>query len=216
MAERAVKTAKEILKQADPCLALLSYRSTPTEPTQESPARLLMGRRIRTTVPTLKQNLIPEWPDLNVVRQNDTKAKQSYEKYYNRKHSTRPLPQLSIGDRVRVKTDGEREWKTTGIVRGRCTTPRSYIVQTERGDTPRRNRRHIQLVNKERECSPTIEEHAIPEEIQSSSSLSPRRAETAQESNSRKDTLDSPRPVPEEFVTTRSGRIVKPVQRLDI
>ncbi|RXN35694.1 Transposon Ty3-G Gag-Pol poly [Labeo rohita] len=64
MAERAVRTAKWILKQDDPHQALLSYRSTRTEPTKESPARLLMGREIRTTLPVLKESLQPMWPDL--------------------------------------------------------------------------------------------------------------------------------------------------------
>ena len=98
MAERAVRTAKSILKQPDPYLALLCYRDTPTEPTNESPARLLMGRRLRTTVPKLNCQLRPEWPNLVTVRQNDAKAKQAYEHTYNKRYSAEPLPALEVGD----------------------------------------------------------------------------------------------------------------------
>lgn len=44
MAERAVKTAKNLLeKSADPHMALLSYRTTPLPWCGRSPAELLMG-----------------------------------------------------------------------------------------------------------------------------------------------------------------------------
>ena len=154
MAERAVKTAKWILKQDDPHLALLSYRSTPTEPTRESPARLLMGREIRTTLPVLKENLRPVWPDLETIKRNDAKAKKCYERYYNRRYSTKPLPSLSIGDKVRLKIDGEKAWTTTATVKRQEATPRSFTMETEQGNTPRRNRRHIQLVSREPSLPP--------------------------------------------------------------
>uniref|UniRef100_A0A1A7XP55 Gypsy retrotransposon integrase-like protein 1 n=1 Tax=Iconisemion striatum TaxID=60296 RepID=A0A1A7XP55_9TELE len=157
MAERAVKTAKGILQQKDPHLALMSYRSTPTEPTRESPARLLMGREIRTTLPVLTECLKPLWPDLEVVKLQDAKAKRSYEKYYNRRYSTRPLPPLSTGDKVRVKLDEEKTWTTTATVQHQETTPRSHVLKTEHGATPRRNRRHIRLVNQESSLLPEVD-----------------------------------------------------------
>ena len=113
MAERAVKTAKTILKQDDPHLALLSYQSTPTEPTQESPAKLMMWRGLRTTLPTLKENLRPAWPNLEKVRKI---AKQSYERFYNRRYSTKLLPPLTCGDHVCLKIDREKTWATTDVV----------------------------------------------------------------------------------------------------
>uniref|UniRef100_A0A3B3RKB0 Uncharacterized protein n=1 Tax=Paramormyrops kingsleyae TaxID=1676925 RepID=A0A3B3RKB0_9TELE len=62
-AERAVQTIKNLLKKArDPYRALLAYRATPLS-NGYSPAQLLMGRRLRTTVPTLSENLRPSLPD---------------------------------------------------------------------------------------------------------------------------------------------------------
>ncbi|UYV69971.1 K02A2.6-like, partial [Cordylochernes scorpioides] len=59
MAEAGVKIAKLILKKnQDPSPGLLEYRSTPLE-NGYSPAELLMGRKLRTTLPIAPENLNP-------------------------------------------------------------------------------------------------------------------------------------------------------------
>lgn len=78
-AERAVQTAKRIFQQEDPVRALMCYRSTPCATTGVSPAEPLMGRKIRTTLPTLEKNLQPKWPNRKTDEQKDAgeKAKQA-------------------------------------------------------------------------------------------------------------------------------------------
>lgn len=149
-AERAVQTAKRILRQDDPFLALMAYRSTPVAPTGVSPCQLLMGRRINTRIPTLKRNLLPQWPDLAKVRATDQKAKATNSYYYNRQHGVRPLSKLQPGNTVRIKLDGEKTWRQAGVVKSLYDTPRSYIIETPDG-TYRRNRRHLQVVPSARE-----------------------------------------------------------------
>ena len=74
-AEHVVKSIKGLLKkESDPYLALLSYRATPLQ-TGYSPSELLMGRKLRTTVPTIRRQLIPNVPDSAVVRKRDKQQK---------------------------------------------------------------------------------------------------------------------------------------------
>ncbi|KAK3511266.1 hypothetical protein QTP70_034683, partial [Hemibagrus guttatus] len=202
MAKRAVRTAKWILKQDDPHQALLSYHSTPTEPTRESLARLLMGREICTTLPVLKESLRPMWPNLEAVKTTNAKAKQCYEKYYNRKYSTKPLPPLIIGDKVRLKIDGEKAWTTTATVQHQEAMPRSFTLETERGDTPRRNWCHIQLVGQEL-SPPSKIDSSQPTDQQGQSGSSEQDLE-----QSKSDIPCSPKPLGQ--VITRFGRAVKP------
>ncbi|UYV82908.1 hypothetical protein LAZ67_22001344 [Cordylochernes scorpioides] len=69
MAEAGVKIAKMILKKnQDPSLGLLEYRSTPLE-NGYSPAELLMGRKLRTTLPIAPENLNPKYANLGIVKQ---------------------------------------------------------------------------------------------------------------------------------------------------
>ncbi|MCY3930012.1 MAG: RNase H-like domain-containing protein, partial [Acidobacteria bacterium] len=68
-AERAVQTIKQLLKKAeDPYVALLAYRNTPLH-LGYSPAQLLMCRRLRTSVPTIRSLREPEIPDKFTVSQ---------------------------------------------------------------------------------------------------------------------------------------------------
>ena len=56
-AERAVQTSKKILKKSkEPYLGFLAYRTAPLQ-NGLSPCQLLMGRKLRTTLPTLPGNL---------------------------------------------------------------------------------------------------------------------------------------------------------------
>ena len=140
-AERAVKTAKEILRQKDYHLALLTYRATPLSSLGVSPAELAFGRRLRTTLPTLPQNLKPRAVDPENVRKRDNSAKVVQKKYFDKK--AQPLSVLKPGDRVIMQEEGEKGWKRPGEVVRQCA-PRSFIVRTADGEL-RRNRKHLRL-----------------------------------------------------------------------
>lgn len=67
LAERTIKTVKHILKKAeqsgvDHHLALLSLRNTPITGTSYSPAQVLMGRVLRSTLPVSSEVLRPATP----------------------------------------------------------------------------------------------------------------------------------------------------------
>ena len=147
-AERAVRTAKWILKQNDPHLALLNYRATPIEATGCSPARLLMGRDLRTRLPEFST----EGGGLEKVRMRDTDQKKKMEKRYTKAHGARSLPSLEPGDSVRVKTDNEEHWSEEKALVTKKLNVRSYLI-SYRGATLRRNRRHLKLVSPAREAS---------------------------------------------------------------
>ena len=62
-AERAVQTIKNLLKKAqDPYKALLNYRNTPLDGINLSPAQLLMGRRLKSSLPNKADLLKPQQP----------------------------------------------------------------------------------------------------------------------------------------------------------
>ena len=141
-AERAVCTAKQMLSQEDPWLALLVYRDTPIAATGASPSQLMMGRHLRTTLPVPSSTLEPVWPDRETILSRDQRYKSSTSATYNQHHGARPLQPLAPGMPVLVKTDGQKGWTEKGIVQGEASTPRSYHVETKSG-VYRRNRRHL-------------------------------------------------------------------------
>lgn len=136
-AERAVRTIKDLWKKDDDhSRALLAYRATPLEH-GFSPAQLLMGRNLRTPLPQPTSKLEPKWPDLQSFCKLDEKGRQRQAKHYNLRHRSRPLPQLTSGQKVWITTDS-----TAGTVVEPADTPRSYVVETDRG-LLRRNRSHL-------------------------------------------------------------------------
>uniref|UniRef100_A0A8C4ST07 Integrase catalytic domain-containing protein n=1 Tax=Erpetoichthys calabaricus TaxID=27687 RepID=A0A8C4ST07_ERPCA len=203
-AERGVQIAKKILQQKDPLLALMSYRATPCITTGVSPAELLMGRKIKTTLPLLETLLQPQWPNLEDVRRKDSMEKQKQAFYFNRHNGARPLPSLRSGDAVLTKLDHQKTWGTAAVVRGESTTPRSFVIETHQGATLRRNRRHLQL------CPAPAEGNQLPvqpEQIYEQLPTSTVHMET---------TLSKAPKTQKGLVVTRSGRLSRPVDRLDL
>jgi transposase InsO family protein len=75
-AEAAVKTVKTLKKtNEDPYKALLEYRATPLS-NGYSPAELLFGRRIRTTLPMNPKRLVPEKVDTSDLKKREEKRRE--------------------------------------------------------------------------------------------------------------------------------------------
>lgn len=126
-AERAVKTVKRLLeKNTDPYMAMLIYRSTPLE-NGNSPSELLMGRKLRTTLPITSDHSAERH-----TNEKDLRARMK--KNFDERHRAKNLPPLRPGDNIWIPGN-----RSGGIVLEE-SNPRSYTVQTEQG-TFRRNRR---------------------------------------------------------------------------
>ena len=141
-AERMVKTMKKLLEHsADPYKSILSYRATPLPWCGLSPVELLMGKRIRTGIPQVKDNFILKWEHIQNFKELDEKYKQSQKDNYDRRHRVRTLPMLPENQAVWVDTRGHQ---APGQLLQIAGTPRSYIVETPYGELGR-NRAHLHI-----------------------------------------------------------------------
>ena len=135
-AERAVQTIKNLMKKKDDMyLAMLSYRTTPTE-IGYSPAELLMSRKLRTTVPLLPELRKPVSVDPSEVAEKDAKLKARQKRNFDERNGTRELSPLLPGDTVWIP---DRQSSATVTEK---TAPRSYTVNTGDGIF-RRNSQHL-------------------------------------------------------------------------
>ena len=196
-AERAVQTVKKMLDQQDPLQALMVYRTTPIYATGLSPSQLIMGRQPRTRLPMLARNQEMRMPDLHRVKERDEAYKQYESSHYNAHHNARPLSALQPGDTVRLKTDEQSAWSSPAKVVGHAgdSAGRSYVVETPQGSRFRRNRRHVQSVSDPRDDTP-------PDSVEQCAQQDVAPA--------------TPAPTPMDTSVRRSGRVAKPVQRLDL
>ncbi|UYV64476.1 K02A2.6-like [Cordylochernes scorpioides] len=194
MAEAGVKIAKLILKKnQDPSLGLLEYRSTPLE-NGCSPAELLMGRKLRTTLPIAPENLNTKLVDSQTLKRKEGRRRKDMKSRYDRRCGATDMEELSEGDTVWIT-----DMRTWGIVKQKASTPRSYMVDTPVG-TLRRNRFHLRK-------GVTVQYPADP------STLTFSGEELVE--NEKTPVVDYPSNDSEDGqIRTRSERIVKPVDRL--
>ncbi|UYV65139.1 K02A2.6-like [Cordylochernes scorpioides] len=194
MAEAGVKIAKLILKKnQDPSLGLLEYRSTPLE-NGYSTAELLMGRKLRTTLPIAPENLNPKLVDSQTLKRKEGRRRKDMKSRYDRRCGATDMEELSEGDTVWI-TD-MRIW---GIVKQKAPTPRSYMIDTPVG-TLRRSRFHLRKGD-------TVQYPADPS--------TPTFSGEDLVENEKTPVVDYPSNDSEDGqIRTRSGRIVKPVDRL--
>lgn len=142
--ERMVQTVKSILKQSsDPHLAVLSYRATPMPWCGWSSAELLMGWRIRTTVPQMRKQLTPTWSYLLELTLANAKFKQLQKKGFDQQHRVQEQSEIPDGSEVVITTDKE---PIDGHVIRPAETPRSYIAETPWGEIWR-NRSQLNVVH---------------------------------------------------------------------
>ncbi|UYV64399.1 hypothetical protein LAZ67_3000530 [Cordylochernes scorpioides] len=189
-----VKIAKLILKKnQDPSLGLLEYRSTPLE-NGYSPTELLMGRKLRTTLSIASENLNPRLVDSQTLKRKEGRRRKDMKSGYDRRCGATDMEELSEGDTVWI-TD-MRIW---GIVKQKASTPRSYMVDTPVG-TLRRNRFHLRKgVTVQYPADPSTPTFSGEELVE----------------NEKTPVVDYPSNDSEDGqIRTRSGRIVKPVDRL--
>ena len=193
-AERAVQTVKNLLKkEQDPFLALLNYRNTPLAQ-GKSPAELLMKRQLRTRIPLFREGQCD-----SEFRQRDTLLKMKMKDIFDRRHRTRVLPNLKPGQEVWLKTPRTEE--------GTVVPKRSVDVQTSSGFKTRRNRAHLRV----RDPGQVVCVPSLPKDNANLPSL-------GKPENTVVDNTDTSEPVNSEPVakTTRSGRVVKPREVLDL
>ena len=200
-AERAVQTAKSILKKAaDPFLALLNYRTTPLT-NGYSPAQLLMGRQLRSNVPTTTAALRPHTPDFTKLQQLDRKSKEQQAKYFDRRHCAREGRKWQVNYHVWIP-DLKSEATVTNVL-----PYRSYQLRTAAGNSIRRNGRSLRT--------------ALPARATSSpaiTSSSPTATERCHIRETHPPFAVTPPPQhhpPMAPYVTRAGRHVKPPNRLN-
>lgn len=163
-----------------------------------SPAELLMGRRIRTSLPTATSNLRPKIPEDKSVREREKERIIQQKRNYDKHHGTRQLRELVPGEEVWIV-----DKRTTGTVVRKDSSPRSYIIETAKGQL-RRNR--FQL-------SPLAISHM--DDLQDVSTQ--QDAETASERGQQQpvEEVHEQQPeLPPGSALTRSGRLSKPPKRL--
>ncbi|CAG7732092.1 unnamed protein product [Allacma fusca] len=222
--EGMVKVVKFLIKKnRDLDEALLEYRTTPLE-NGYSPAQLLIGHRLKGTIPTTVEKLLPE-----VI---DRKKSLHSKKTVGRDKSSI----LTIVTTWWSRTISKRErWvkdrRSWGVVDKKAETPQSYIITTHDGSYRRNSsflvRTHIvvapsQSLFKVKSPSPAKPVVTSPHASNTTPVKSPIVTTTTPEAPASKSikTVQKPimvKPYSEPGVkTTRSGRVVKPPPKLNL
>ena len=206
-AESAVKTAKKLMKRAELSkseiyLSFLDPRNTPND-SGYSPAQCLMNRRIKTLLP-VTSNLLK--PAISVNRHRSLCVSQQRQKSYYDKHS-KDLRSLEEGDVVRMKPFHGQQWKKATVCKR--LADRSYRVETSDGGAYTRNRVHLRKTTEQPTSAGSTHLDqpisVVPTIEWPHGSNDPPTSQTSATEES----------AAQERYVTRSGRVVKPVERYE-
>ncbi|KFD47837.1 hypothetical protein M514_11317 [Trichuris suis] len=98
------------------------------------PAEVTFGRSLRTNVPVIKKNLLPQHVRHAVFRQRKQAEKERQTAAFKRRHGARIRPSFAQGDKVLIRVRNE-----SGIVTNKQVAARSYEIETTEGAMLRRN-----------------------------------------------------------------------------
>lgn len=230
-AERAVQVCKNMLKKCkdsgkDLENALLEYRNMPIYNLNVSPSQILFSRMTRTKLPVSDKLLEPK-VHLNVQKKLiELQGKSKL--YYDR--NTRVRQPFSPNEKVMLKN--EKVWEPATVV-AKHDLPRSYLVQTKRGNVVRRNSFFLRKSGNNK-CNVYDD---IYESVQNTPKISPtNRSSTHKKCLSNPGGYDTPQtnlqpntplssrvnvdrektPQNNDEVVSRYGRVIKPRRMLDL
>ena len=199
--ESQVKSVKTILLKAktqDPDMGLLCLRATPIDHKLPSPAELLLGRPIQDNLP----KRIPRDASNEAVGPR-LEERQELQRYYHDR-SARQLPELAPGQKVTIQDPTTLKWKPAEVKERLTAVPRSYMVTTPAGGELRRTRTHIREVpQSNQEVKSDLGGQIV--------SCAPSSAATGIQDTPWNQVLTGPG-----SYVTRSGRVIKPPERLDM
>jgi hypothetical protein len=177
----------------------LYYNTTPKQDLA-APCEILMGRKLRTTLPISKELLMPKYP-LNKIKTTLEERQVKQKKYYDR--SAKKLPDLKTNQPIIIQ-EKIRKWKP-GIILNKMG-PNDYQVRVNETDY-RRNRQHIKpfiTQNKGGMEDEVYRQHIKEEPIEQKVHFEQHHEEPVKCVDSR------------QSIKTRSGRVVKPPQKLNL
>ena len=100
--------------------AMLQYRNTPSSLDKRSPAEIVFGRQIRDFIPVKLGNYVPCHTWVGTMHDREAALRQRHAREVETlSHHTKVLPQLKVGDHVRVQNQtgrDPRKWDRTGVV----------------------------------------------------------------------------------------------------
>ena len=139
LAEAGVKNMKRLIAKCretreDFQEALLEWRNTPNS-TGYSPAEAFFGRAQRTTLPALPR------PPIDQAAFQTARQAQKDERKARFDESAHALPDLVLGQKVRVQDNVTGTWTGHGTIVGECESGRTFQVKMNDGSVTRRNRR---------------------------------------------------------------------------
>lgn len=216
LVERMVRTVKTLVKKCkrskqDIQIALLNLRVTPLDPNLPSPAEILFGRPVRTTLPSNHPPQITQKSQQVYEQLNERRGRMKG--HHDTKVKVKDLPPLYPGQKVRI-LDYERKTWSPGEVIKVCQEPRSYDICTPNGSILRRNRQHLrelrhatpqpQHTSPQPHSTPQVHTSKVPKQLNfaNGNNVQAPPKVWATNEHERKGT-----------VKTRSGRIVVPPQR---
>ena len=206
-AERAVQTVKNLLKkEKEPYLALLNYRATPLLHGQ-SPAELLMHRKLRTRIPALR--IHQATPQDTEFRKKDEVIKARMKRNFDKRHRARELPPVREGQEVWIKTPGTTEAVVQSSVSQRSVPQRSVPLITPTGRLTSRNRSQIRF----RDSNHPIKGPSVPKE---STKLLPDSGKADVIVPANVGPNDVATPVEPEIPASRPRRVIRKPDKLDL
>ena len=195
-----------------------------------------MGRRLRTQLPVHPKHLYPnvQSKERQTVEMKERSYRLNQQLSFNKRHRAVELPVLHPGDHVWVR-DQDRH----GLILGKTEQPRSYFVDTNKG-TLQRNRSALVVTTKHPATEHSTED--LPSEtttapnptLPSPIPPSQQSPQTPQKPTAGRAMVTTPGTAPAaesphgpctntltngpctNTLTTRSGRVVRPPERLDL